>query len=105
MERLSVCVSDNSKMNRSVICVLLLVSLVSAQVFDLDGQLAALEQQDGALLIEPQVKRSPSAKWMRFGKRSPSAKWMRFGKRSPSAKWMRFGKRSGAEAVAPEQDY
>ncbi|EFO84696.1 CRE-FLP-22 protein [Caenorhabditis remanei] len=90
-------------MNRSMICILLLVSLVSAQVFDLDGQLAGIEQND-ALLIEPHIKRSPSAKWMRFGKRSPSAKWMRFGKRSPSAKWMRFGKRSGAEGVA-EQDY
>ncbi|CAB03086.2 SPSAKWMRF-amide 3 [Caenorhabditis elegans] len=93
-------------MNRSMIalCVVLMVSLVSAQVFDLDGQqLAGLEQND-ARLMEQQVKRSPSAKWMRFGKRSPSAKWMRFGKRSPSAKWMRFGKRSGAEAVS-EQDY
>ncbi|CAL2029845.1 hypothetical protein CAEBREN_12719 [Caenorhabditis brenneri] len=88
-------------MNRSLICVLLLASLVASQVIDMDGQLTGLVQND-ALLMEPQDKRSPSAKWMRFGKRSPSAKWMRFGKRSPSAKWMRFGKRDGADA---EQDY
>ncbi|CAI5440029.1 unnamed protein product [Caenorhabditis angaria] len=79
-------------MHRYVIALVLacMLAVVSAQQFDLPAS-------EDAYLVESLDKRSPNAKWMRFGKRSPNAKWMRFGKRSPNAKWMRFGKRSAPE--------
>ena len=70
-------------MNRLVLVAFFCALLAFAQAQDaadeavsqLVGRLPRPEQFNP--LQEELDKRSPNAKWMRFGKRSPNAKWMR----------------------------